>query len=176
MWTKLLKQVIPTPCHDRPFVSDGIPDNCTVIVISENPATELDVDWWSFWSETNGFDYNTFIKHYESTRAKAGKCKVSPTRARLNWIRENKIKCIETNAYKNEKADGAGAGISNYVVLNTLLRNTNNIKAIIAHGSIAHKFVDKANISDGIRIFKTKHFIYVNHDIIDGICGEINAF
>lgn len=174
-WTKLLKRVIPTPCYERPFVCDGTPDESVAIVIGMNPATVTDIDWWSFWSDKKGFNYGAFLGHYENTRSKNGKGSVSKTRLRLNRLRDNGIKCIETNAYKNEKPDGVIFGISNYAVLSTLLNNANNIKAIIAHGDDAHKFVDQANIKNDIRIFKTKHFIYVGYDEIDAICNETHA-
>ena len=40
-WTQMLKAVIPSPCYERPFVCDGFPDTCEVLVIGENPATPL---------------------------------------------------------------------------------------------------------------------------------------
>ena len=32
-WTQILKAVIPSPCYERPFVCDGFPDTCEVLVI-----------------------------------------------------------------------------------------------------------------------------------------------
>jgi hypothetical protein len=37
--------LITKRCHERPFVCDGFPEDCNVIVIGENPATQLTTDW-----------------------------------------------------------------------------------------------------------------------------------
>ena len=81
-WTRILKEVIPSPCYERPFVCDGFPCTCEVIVIGDNPATRLTTDWWSFWSDTSGFDYNHFLEVYQTERDRAGKGQVSNTRRR----------------------------------------------------------------------------------------------
>ena len=50
-----LHRLIPDPCFDRPFVCDGPPESCDVMVIGENPATKMGTDWWSFWDDEKGF-------------------------------------------------------------------------------------------------------------------------
>ena len=67
-WTALLKQEIPQPCFERPLVCDGLPDASTVIIIGENPATDVEKNWWAYWDEKKGFDYDNFTQLSASTR------------------------------------------------------------------------------------------------------------
>ncbi len=76
----LLHAALPTPCFDRPFVCDGRPECCTVIVIGENPATRMYKDWWSFWDDGTGFDLRMFEDQYETSRRAPGSGR-SPIRA-----------------------------------------------------------------------------------------------
>ena len=64
--------------HERPFVCDGSPLSCSVFLVGFNPATRLESSFWSFWSDSLGFDRSRFINEYEQTR------KVEGVRQRLN--------------------------------------------------------------------------------------------
>ena len=174
-WTQILKAVIPSPCYERPFVCDGFPDTCEVLVIGDNPATRLTVDWWSFWKDTSGFDYKHFLEMYWDKRTKVGKRPVSATRLRLNRIRDNGLNCIETNAFRNEGSDGTRHDISNHAVLEVLLNNMPLLKGIIAHGKVAHKCLDKIEVPVAVKTFKLSHFRLVRYEEINRICQEIGA-
>ena len=83
-FTNELKQIVDTSRRgQRPFVCDGYPSECHVMIIGTNPATFLNTDWWYFWKSGYGFDYNLFVRKYKDTRKKPGK---SPTRQRLDRI------------------------------------------------------------------------------------------
>jgi len=56
-WADELRNLIPKPCPDRPFVCAGLPELCDVVVIGENPATKMKIDWWCFWTDKNGFNF-----------------------------------------------------------------------------------------------------------------------
>jgi hypothetical protein len=179
-WTELLKDVIAPRCYERPFVCNGFPSASSVIVIGENPATRLDTDWWSYWNDDTGFDYNVFLKQYKIERERIIKQKgkgriISNTRLRLNRIRDHNIGCIETNTYSNEKPDGSGKGVPNYDLLNVLISNNDNLKAIIAHGKYAKNYLDRATIPDGITTYTTAHFRSLKYEEIDRICAEIKS-
>ncbi len=178
-WTALLKSVIPELCMDRPFVCDGFPDKSCVIVIGENPATQMDKCWWHYWSKDTGFNIKAFKRDYEVKRMERGKRPVSNTRRRLDWLRENGIRCVETNVYRNEKAGGAGAGTPNYDVLNLLVRNMPALCAVIAHGKVAHRlaeeFAEKYTFPKDTKIFRMRHFRMDSREAIEGICQEIKA-
>jgi hypothetical protein len=94
-----LHDLIQRPCHVRPFVCGGLPKSCNVMVIGENPATELGTDWWRWWNDETGFDLVAFERDYQAHRVSAGKRPVSRTRIRLGILRERGLACLETNAY-----------------------------------------------------------------------------
>ena len=64
--------------HERPFVCDGSPLSSSVFLVGFNPATRLESSFWSFWSDSVGFDRSRFIDEYKQTR------KVEGVRPRLN--------------------------------------------------------------------------------------------
>ncbi len=64
--------------HERPFVCSGSPLDCSVFVVGFNPATPLESPFWSFWTDSAGFDRPRFINEYEKARPVKG------VRKRLN--------------------------------------------------------------------------------------------
>ena len=141
-WTTILKEVIPSPCYDqRPFVCDGFPDACEVIVIGENPATKTNIAWWTWWKDDTRFDYKSFMESYNSERDKP-----SRTRRRLDRIRSKGINCVETNAYSNEQSGGVSQSIENYAVLDVLMKNMPLLKGIIAHGKKAQQSLENLEV------------------------------
>ena len=124
-----------------------------------------------------GFDYDRFIDDYKDSRAARGKkTKFSRTRSRLNRIRQNGIRAVETNVYQNQQPGGAGRGKRNERLLHLLIRNVSNLKAIIAHGDCAKDFARKASVPDHLDVFCTPHFAsrrgFCNRDI-DEFCQKI---
>jgi hypothetical protein len=116
-----LGSLIKKPCYDRPFVCDGLPRSCDVVVIGENPATKMNSDWWDFWDDENGFNLSKFEKAYQEARQADDKPPISPTRLRLKRLRSNGLKCFETNFFSNEQLGGHGVGISSEDLLRTLI-------------------------------------------------------
>ena len=164
--------MISKPCFQRPFVCNGLPSNCEVIVIGENPATPLSIDWWSFWKPNTGFDFDAFEMHYAEERAKIGKG-ISNTRLRLNRFRERGVHCVETNTFCNERLEGAGVGVPNYGVLNMLIQEMPNLRAVVAHGKIAHQYIRNASIPAGVRVFELRHFRMESYATIDQLCTAL---
>jgi hypothetical protein len=152
--------LIPSPCFDRPFVCDGLPESCTVIVIGENPAATMDTDWWSFWDDKYGFDLGKFEVAYQKARLARNKRPVSNTRLRLMRLRGMGLHCLETNVFMNEGLGGHKAGNrrSHNTVLPKLLEKTPCLNAVIAHGSFAQKYVDKLCLRPGIQKHSMRHF------------------
>lgn len=64
--------------HERPFVCSGSPIDCSVFIVGFNPATRLELPFWSFWADSHGFDRAKFINEYERARSIKG------ARVRLN--------------------------------------------------------------------------------------------
>jgi hypothetical protein len=162
--TKFLHERYQEPCNERPFVCDGLPETCNVIIIGENPATKLNVDWWSFWNDANGFDLAKFEKQYQETRRSFGKEPVSKTRGQLNRLRSFGLKCLETNAVSNED------------LLPILIRDLPRLVGVISHGKVAERTLDKLNLPSHIHQYRLKHLIYVSHSDIEELAVELRQF
>ena len=176
-WTEELRQLIPTPCHHRPLVCDGLPEESELLVIGLAPATKTSVDWWSWWNPTSGFNFRAFEQHYEDSRIKLGKRPVSNTRKRLNWIREAGIRAVETNVFATEQPSGYG-GQSNTTVLELLLTGMPNLKGILVHGAEAARVVKNLNPSVPLferfnKLDQNKHLIYWGRDDVNWLVGEL---
>ena len=180
-WTQILKPLISPPCYHRPFVCEGFPDASEVIVIGNNPATPLGVDWWCFWDSDTGFDYVRFLKCYLAKRDG----KESKTREFLDRFRYNGFKSIDTNALGNE---GSGklksTPICNRNVLQALICNMACLKGIFAHGGEAKKVLKTLKVPSHVIIYETYHLSYTgkksrNHDAIkaeiDGFCAKLKS-
>ena len=192
-WTQTLKEVIFTPCRCmRPFVCDGYPDSCQVLVVGQDAATALPDDWWSFWDPECGFKETCFesayLKHRDRLKcANLVKERQSDTRRKfLNRITNNlkpQLKSIETNA----SMGGDLRWNSNQEVIKVLLKGMDNLQAIIAYGKKAHKLVGRSgklrcliNLRDDA-IYEIDHFRKRGrkdadrYEEIDFICAEIKS-
>ena len=142
-WAARLKQIVDYPLHgQRPFVCDGCPTECHVVIIGTNPATPLNSNWWEY-----GFDYNLFMCKYKAKRGQPG-----PTRRRLMRItaclREVRLKCVETNVYRREAK--SEEQLWNYdtfdrhpndKVLHLLMEGLQPPKVIVPHGCVARDWI-----------------------------------
>lgn len=103
-----LTELLKTYDHPRPFVCDGNPMHCEVFIVGINAATEMEKDFWTFWSDDIGFNKKDWLETYILERSlkplKEGKIrrnKISNTRQRIEWLVEtiNPIKTLETNLF-----------------------------------------------------------------------------
>lgn len=92
----------------RPFVCDGSPFECEVFIVGLNPATEMSIDPWKYWSDDYGFQKCRWFREYAETyhehQRKAGKKRItlmSPSRERIECVVRGAcpVKCLETNIY-----------------------------------------------------------------------------
>jgi hypothetical protein len=157
------------------LVCNGFPDASQVITIGENPLTDMDTDWWTYWHPHRGFEYDRFIADYQRQRKACGKRTLSSTRLRLNRIRENGIRAVETNTYQNQQLGGAGRGRPNYPLLKILIENMSDLNAIIAHGDPAKAFMKKAKLPVNLIIFPIKHLRFVSYSDVDEICQQVGS-
>lgn len=175
-FSEALRETVPQPCFGRPFVCDGNPENCSVVVIGENPATKLAVDWWSYWDDSTGFQFTKWNEMYQGLRTKDGKSAVSNTRRRLDRLRQHGIKCLETNVFLNERLSGPGRGTPNADLLELAINTLTDIRFIIAHGRMAEAYISPRVLPSCIRkVFRTKHFRNESYATIDRIASEILA-
>lgn len=188
-FTNELKQIIEwSRPGQRPFVCDGYPNECHVMIVGTNPATPLDTEWRDFWKPDYGFDYNLFVCKYANARVKKGKDPFSKTRQQLihisSCLHGFELKCIETNVYareaesKNRKNQlwefAEKEQYLNDEVLAFLIKGLQPPKALIPHGTKATKWLttQKSNLPDDIRTpnFKVPHLGYASKEHIDDIC------
>ncbi len=172
-WTELLKSVIPRPCiNQRPFVCDGFPDECEVIIIGQNPRNELCVDWWGFWDNSSGFDRLRLSDVYQQKGFDLN----TGTRGRLNKIKDRGVQCVETNVYSSEGSCNRSDRIPNQTVLELLLRNMPHLEWVIVHGAIAHDWIKKyrnlIRLPDN-RLLKPCHFRNISDDRLNQICRQV---
>lgn len=153
---------------------EGNPDQCTVVVVGENPATELGVDWWQHWDESRGFLFAEWTAAYEESRRGGGKPAVSPTRLRLDRLRKHGVRCLETNVFFNERLKGPGEGWSNSDLLDFALSSLHGLRFVIAHGRIAQEYLQGKTLPRTVlKVFRTKHFRLESYEAIDRIAHEI---
>jgi len=109
---KQLTDLVGRPTETRPFVCDGSPLECQVFLVGYNPATDMSVDFWDFWTD-RGFDRTLWYAEYLRERAtrplKPGKTKrqkVSATRRMIYKVIEGSgIPVLETNLYAHPSVD-----------------------------------------------------------------------
>ena len=134
----------------------------------------MQTDWWSFWKDASGFNLNKFEGEYEALRLDSGKSRYSHTRLRLNRLRrDNNLCCLETNVYKNGRPGGRGTGSSNVGLLQVLVECMPHLKGVIAHGTVATRYLDSIPVPARIKKFPMPHFIRVSFDSIDEVAKEL---
>ncbi len=186
-WEELLKvkAKVPDDCTGlRPFVCRGFPCQSEAIIIGQNPATKLDTNWWDFWSDERGFEYEKLTLKYSEVRPK-----ISPTRRNLAHFRKHHgIPCVETNVYCNEAERGEEEEkVANDRVVEVLLDNMPRLRAVIIHGAKAQKFISRDRrgqgisnslgrlVARGVKIFHMCHLCNASYGCIDTICDWIKA-
>jgi hypothetical protein len=92
----------------RPFVCEGNPFACEVFIVGFNAATEMEADFWDFWSDAYGFDKKKWFEAYIQEKRnkplippKKRRNELSNTRQRIEWISQalKPHLCLETNLY-----------------------------------------------------------------------------
>ena len=105
---KNLREKLESYEKPRPLICEGNPLDCEIFIVGINAATEMNRDFWSFWSDKNGFNKAEWFKSYILERKlkplkpnKTRRNKLSSTRQRIEWIIEsaNPIKTLETNLF-----------------------------------------------------------------------------
>jgi len=103
-----LKKLLAKYEKPRPFICDGNPLKCEVFIVGINAATEMDKDFWEFWSSKTGFKKEEWLGQYILERSlkplkpnKTRRNKVSNTRQRIEWIVDSikPVKTLETNLF-----------------------------------------------------------------------------
>lgn len=162
------------PPGSRPFTCEGLPQNCTVIVIGENPSTAMG-NWRTWWDKKHGFDLTEFEKAYTEERPRA-----SPTRLYLRRLRSHRLlRCLETNVFPREKPDGHAPDDKPQLDLLRWFLSLPSITDAVVHGDEAQAWMEPLIPKDWIRYWPMPHFSSregkVSYDIIDALAEKIKA-
>jgi hypothetical protein len=96
-----LRARIGSPAFVRPFVCEGSPLECRAFIVGSNPATALELDYWSFWERGYGFHRTIWAEASRAQRRAAGKAEITPTRRMLGRIMKEAapVRCLDTNVF-----------------------------------------------------------------------------
>jgi hypothetical protein len=96
-----LRAHIGSPAFVRPFVCEGSPLECRAFIVGSNPATALELDYWSFWERGYGFHRSIWAEASRAQRRAAGKAEITPTRRMLGRIMQEAapVRCLDTNVF-----------------------------------------------------------------------------
>lgn len=165
-FSNLLKTHLSNLQNPRPFVCDGNPLLCQVFIVGINAATEMNDDFWQFWSNENGFNKDLWIDAYIRERMlkplapnKTRRNKLSNTRQRIEWITEalQPIKVLETNLFVKATPTAPELKVEDrHTRTFEFLVSTIKPKVIYAHGK---EVAEQLQSIYGIDIAKNK----VNH-------------
>lgn len=137
----------------RPFICNGNSLECKVFIVGINAATEMQNDFWGFWTQGFGFNKMKWIESYILERKekplkpnKTRRNKLSNTRQRIEWITESikPIKTLETNLFvkATPTADELKSGDRKSEVFEYLLE-TIKPKIIFIHGNEVKEYFEK---------------------------------
>ena len=147
----------------RPLICEGNPLECEIFIVGINAATEMNSDFWSFWSKDNGFKKAEWLESYILERKlkplkpnKTRRNKLSSTRQRIEWIIESikPIKTLETNLFVKAtptadelKSEDRESSVFEYIL------ETIKPKILFIHGNEVIEYFEKLY---GIKIEKGK--------------------
>ncbi|NHT75308.1 hypothetical protein G8E10_06025 [Rhizobiaceae bacterium CRRU44] len=160
-----LRNVIGGATKVRPFVCSGSPFEASIFLVGYNPATEMGKDFWSFWSETRGFDKEAWIEEYIRERQtkplKPGKSfrpTISPTRRNIEGFIKAAFPAavLETNIFAVASETKPELALTNRdtTPFRYLVR-TIRPKVIVAHGKDACEVVSQ--LETGAHVIAVKH-------------------
>ena len=141
-----LKHLLLNRPHSRPFICEGSPLECDVMVVGFNAATKMEAPFAQFWSDETGFAFEGWFAQYQHERIAKQKARVvSPTRQRLERLKQKTgLSILETNIFdyptvgkKDLKTDQ-----KNTEVFEFLLQSIQP-KFLISHGEDAHQYLSQ---------------------------------
>ena len=161
-----LEALIGRPSTLRPFVCEGSPLECSIMIVGANAATEMTEDFWEYWDRTTGFNksrwFNAYVEQRRTAPLKPGKTRrpdVSPTRRVLGAIQEGAAPAtiLETNVYSRPSADLANlVSQDRQTAVFDFLLTSVRPSTIVAHGKDAAHHLRAAHPNLAFR--QTSHF------------------
>ena len=83
------------------------------------------------------------------------------------------MNCLETNVYRNERANGHGSGVNSGEMLRALVNYLPQLEAVISHGKIANEFASTLTLPPHVQRFELSHFRTESYANIDGVIGQV---
>ncbi|WP_186156656.1 hypothetical protein [Burkholderia gladioli] len=158
----------------RPFVCDGSPLDCRVLIVGCNPATDTETSFWQYWREGYGFDRASWERDYRSARLAQGKRQLSNTRHSINVLAGScaPLKCLEANVYAKptKRQSELSAGDIQDSLLAFLVSRIRP-QWIVAHGKIARAAVAGIQFDGVVRA--GKHLRFRSHDELRQLGSEM---
>lgn len=151
-----LASLIGRPTNTRPFVCEGSPLECDAFLVGINPASDMSVDFWDFWSDSYGFDKSAWFEKYKEEREtrplKPGRKRrneVSNTRRIIEEIVQgaSPVKCLETNIYAKATEQASDLEERDRITapFDYLLRQVAP-RLVIAHGKDAADYLQRLDL------------------------------
>lgn len=81
-----LRSLLANRPLSRPFICNGSPLDCQVMLVGFNAATPMQAGFLDFWSDQEGFDFSAWQQVYMTERQAKGKTAYSATRRNLNRL------------------------------------------------------------------------------------------
>ena len=161
-----LTSLIGKPTDLRPFVCEGSPVQCDAFLVGTNPASQMSVDFWDFWSDSYGFDKSAWFERYKEERKTRP---LKPGRKRRNEVSNTRriieevvqaarpVKCLETNIYA--KATKQTSDLDERSKISTsfdYLLHQVAPRLVIAHGKDAAEYLRAQDLP--CKLMCVKHF------------------
>ena len=73
----------------------------------------------------------------------------------------------------NERLHGHGDGRSNKGLLELAMGSLPNLNTIIAHGQVAHSYLDSRTVPRHFRILRTRHFRLLSYAEVDALASLV---
>jgi len=127
----------------------------------------MTTDWWKYWDESAGFDYDLFMADY-----KKKKPRLMGTRLRFDHIRNAGKRVIETNFYRDQGPSGSIAKISSVPLIQLLIDNMPKLQMVVFHGEDAKALAHLIKFPEGVRSSATRHFSRERTDHILDLLGR----
>lgn len=149
----------------RPFICDGSPLDCQVMLVGFNAATPMQAGFLDFWSDQNGFDFSAWQQAYIAERQAKGNAAHSATRRNLNRLQTAATApsvsgsiLLETNIFDHPSANKKQLlkTQQDTQIFDFLLHSVQP-KIVISHGKdanqyLANRYQQQANPDDWVEL------------------------
>lgn len=149
-----LAAIIGRPTDLRPFVCEGSPMDCRVMLVGFNPTTPAK-DFWACWRAGYGYDKRGWLADYQQQRVQEGKRLNSNSREIMDRIGQGAGSLLEANIYPKASKDARSLKERDPRAFRLLMEAVKP-RVIVAHGREAADEIDAH--TPACRVMKVPHF------------------